>query len=449
MTPARFLRSGDAAFERARRSFSSRFDGEANPPVAVIYPATAVELAAAVRDGTPPFAIRSGGHCYEGTSSRAPGGTILDLSRLDRFENRGDEAIVGPGLTMRAMNRHLARCGRSLPIATGAGVGLGGFLLGGGLGLDSRARGLACDTMVSATCVTAGGEIVTASEDEHLDLFWALRGGGNAGIVAIAEFRLRLPKAVPMRLIRCRWSWDHAAEVAARYLRWGYETDRSVTSALTLTSTGGVEMVVCIAPAPSRCDAADLLAPMLAPPLGVRPFSLRLCRPAVQTLAFGGLPLLGGLALAKRVERQLFKTCSAFVGDLQESDVREIVRALETVPPLRAAPSQPSMVRLLAGGGAIADVAPEATAAYHRRAKGLLQLDGYWTAPEDAAPTITWVRALRERLAPATVGAYSGCRDADLPDPLRAYYGGNASQLEEIRARWDPSGLFSPRLLPS
>ena len=169
----------------------------------------------------------------------------------------------------------------------------------------------------------------------------------------------------------------------------------------------------------------------------------------MQTLAFGGLPLLGGLALARRVERQLFKTCSAFVGDLDAEAVAAIVRALESVPPLRAAPSQPSMVRLLAGGGAIADVPPEATAAYHRRAKALLQLDGYWTAPDDAAPTIAWVRALRERLAPATLGAYAGYRDADLPDPAAAYYGANTPRLEEIRRKWDPAGRFSPNLLRS
>lgn len=61
-----------------------------------------------------------------------------------------------------------------------SGVGVGGFIVaGGGYSWLSNQYGLVIDTILSMQVVLPSGEIVTASESENSDLFFAVRGGGN------------------------------------------------------------------------------------------------------------------------------------------------------------------------------------------------------------------------------------------------------------------------------
>ncbi|MEZ4681255.1 MAG: FAD-binding protein [Caldilineaceae bacterium] len=89
------------------------------------------------------------------------------------------------------MDRETQVFGLATPGGVVSTTGIAGLTLGGGLGWLRRKHGLSIDNLVSVDIVTADGECRTASESQHSDLFWAIRGGGgNFGVVTSFEYRL-------------------------------------------------------------------------------------------------------------------------------------------------------------------------------------------------------------------------------------------------------------------
>ena len=137
------------------------------------------------------MSVRSGGHSPLGHGTNT-GGMVIDLAHLDDVEVLDAErrlVRVGGGATWGRVAAALDPHGWALTSGDTADVGVGGLTLGGGIGWMVRRHGLAIDNLVGARVVTADGRLVTASQDEHPDLFWALRGGGgNFGVVVDFDF---------------------------------------------------------------------------------------------------------------------------------------------------------------------------------------------------------------------------------------------------------------------
>jgi FAD/FMN-containing dehydrogenase len=139
---------------------------------------TAVKALAAAGQ---PFAVRSGGHTNWAGSNNIEGGVTVDLSLLDTttFDEETETADLAPGARWRQVYAELHKHGRVVVGAREGGVGVAGFLLGGGGSYFCGQRGWACDNVVAYEVVLADGSIVTADEDNHPDLFRALKGGSN------------------------------------------------------------------------------------------------------------------------------------------------------------------------------------------------------------------------------------------------------------------------------
>lgn len=191
----RLIAPEDPEYETARLTANAALDAR---PRFICRADSASDVTAVVswvRNSGLPLAIRSGGHSFAGHST-GDGVVVLDVQRLNRIEidPKPDAAWAwtGSGATAGEFTNLAYERKRAVSFGDTGSVGLGGLVVGGGIGWLVRRYGLTIDSLLAAELVTADGELVTASADEHPDLFWALRGGGgNFGVVTRYKLALR------------------------------------------------------------------------------------------------------------------------------------------------------------------------------------------------------------------------------------------------------------------
>ena len=182
----------DPHYDDARKIWNGMIDK--HPALIARCSGTADVVAAikAARECGLPVAVRGGGHNVAGNALN-DGGLVIDLSRLKGIsvDPHTQTARVQPGADWGDLDRETQLHGLATPGGMMSATGVAGFTLGGGMGFLRRKWGLACDNLVSVEMVTADGKVLTASETENADLFWAIRGGGgNFGVVTSFEFQL-------------------------------------------------------------------------------------------------------------------------------------------------------------------------------------------------------------------------------------------------------------------
>lgn len=221
----RLVRRGADGYEAARvgRVFNARLPDRF--PAAVLLAESEDDVRAGVRLARAagwPVAVRSGGHSWAAWSVR-DGALLIDLGRLDGidYDPASGIAVVGPatrgGLDLDPV---LRAHGRAFPGGHCASVGLGGFLLQGGQGWNSRSRGWACESVVGVDVVTADGELVHADAEQNTDLLWAARGAGPGFPGVVTRFHLR---TYPRAAVMVHDTWTFPLSAAGPLLEWLHE----------------------------------------------------------------------------------------------------------------------------------------------------------------------------------------------------------------------------------
>ncbi len=400
-------------------------------------PADVADAIAYARGEGLPLAVRAGGHSVAGLSL-VDDGLVIDVREMASIEVDRDRRIarVGAGATWSQFDRAT----QPYDLATTGGrvstTGVAGLTLGGGSGWLERKHGLACDNLLAAELVTADGEHVRASADEHPELFWALRGGGgNFGVVTAFEFRLH-PLGPEVFAGLALYPVGRGRELLGLYR----DTDARCA--------GGAQPGVPVPQGAGRGGhpgAPARRAGWWRSRACMRGRSTTGARPCAQIRA---LRRRGRLLRADAVRRlPVLDRRPAGLPELL--DVRAPDRSARRGDRGDREPVGGDAGRPLAAvhgrwGGAVARVGQDASPLSARDARFVVHPFGMWEDPADDAANIEWARGFRDDLAAFSTGAVYLNFVGDEGDArVRAGYGpGSYERLASVKAVWDPDNVF-------
>ena len=426
-------------FDTHRRVWNGAIDRR---PLAIARCIDAEDIAAAVKFAARerlPMTVRGGGHNVAGLAVRDDA-LMLDLAAMNRVEVDAQARIarVEGGALWRDVDTATQPHGLATTGGFVSTTGVGGYTLGGGVGWLMRRCGLAIDNLLEAEVVLADGRSVTASDKQHPDLFWGLRGGGGGlGVATRFTFRLHPVGEVHAGLVFYRL--DAARELLRAF--------RAFTQ-----------------------DAADALTAMLvfttAPPLPFLPAEAHGQRTVALAYCWNGDLAQGARAAAPLTEaaeplgrhedempyaawQQTFDPAAApghqYYWTTSQFDAFDDA-LIDALVPRAAEPADPLCeVHVHHLGGAAARIANDATAFSHRDAPFFINVIGHTDAAERFVGIRDWARGLRAALAPYARADMQPNFVGEAAD-LDAHAPGSATRtkLAALRARYDPDGLLAP-----
>jgi len=382
-------------------------------------------------------AIRGGGHNAGGLGV-CDDGLVIDLSaiRYTHVDPQAKTVRVGGGCTWADVDHATHAFGLAVPTGIIGSTGVGGLTLGGGLGYLTRHYGLTIDNLISADLVLADGTAVTASEWQHEDLFWAIRGGGgNFGVVTSFLFRahpVHTPYAGPML-----WELDRAPEI----LRWyrdfiGQAPDNLNGFFAFLTVPPGPPfpehlrlkkmcgIVWCYTGPIERAE--ETFRPIRAKFPPALDFVGPIPHPALQSMFDPLYP--AGLQWYWKAD---------FVKEISDEAIELHMKNGAALPTML------STMHLYPIDGAASRVGRSDTAWSYRDARWAQVIVGIDPDPANRAGITKWARAYFDDLHPHSAGgAYVNFMMEEGDDRVRATYRDNYERLSAIKAKYDPKNFF-------
>ncbi len=420
------LAPGDTGYDEARTVWNAMVD---HRPRMIVRCASAQDVVAAVRfarHADLEIGVRCGGHNILGLSV-PDDGLMIDLRPMNRVhvDPLGRRARVQGGALLGALDRAAQAHGLATTAGNVSHTGVGGLTLGGGMGWLARQYGLACDNVVAYTLVTAAGEILRVTADEHPELFWGLRGGGgNFGIVTEFEFRLH---AVGTRTLVTELSVDlaDAGDALRGWRDLAAAAPRRATFTATIKGDRAILGYVWVGdPAQGRALLPELRA------IG------RVVDEHVSAPSYLALQSRDDSVQGHAVRRY-------WKGHYLPSLPDAAIDALLTRGDASAATDDLPTASLQAYGGAIAEIDDDASAFSHRRTQFELVAATGWTDPDSDQARIETARRCAAALDPYAVGAYvNALSDEGAAGVARAYSAPKLGRLTALKDIYDPSNVF-------
>lgn len=432
------------SYDASRRVYNAMIDKHPAMIVKCMDVADVVYAVNFARENNLLVAIRGGGHNGGGLGV-CDHGLVIDLSGIKfvRVNPEQSTVRVGGGNLWGEVDHATHAFGLAVPSGIISTTGVGGLTLGGGIGYLSRKYGLTIDHLLAVDMVLADGSFVTADENQHADLFWAVRGGGgNFGVVTSFKFKAR-----PVSHVfggPTLWPIEKTDEIMEWYDQFiGQAPDDMNGFIATLTIPGPpfpeplhhkpfCGIVWCYTG--DSDQAEERFRPVLAKQpifqhLGVMPY------PSIQKLFDGLLP--PGLQWYWRAD---------FFNEIPPEARAKHVEFGSKIPTLL------SQMHLYPVNGAAGRVHPDATAWAYREAKYAGVVVGVDPDAENAAAITAWCKAYWEALHPFSAGgAYINFVMNEGQDRIKASYRHHYERLTKIKRKYDPGNFFrvNQNILPA
>jgi FAD/FMN-containing dehydrogenase len=376
---------------------------------------------------------RSGGHSYVGAST-GNGVLVLDTGALHMvdLDPTSHHLRVGAGARLAQVHLALDRHGRTIPTGTCPTVGAAGLVLGGGIGAETRLRGLTTDAVLQIRIVTPDGRVRHVDAQHEPDLFWALRGSGGGNFGVVTGFVMRTFRSRPAEFFFLRWSPAHAVEVLRGWQERVPRMPRSSWANVHLDAAQGtvVPRIVGVAwGASGRAEANALIRAVGVPPVG----ELHASRSHS-----GAMQLLAGPA---GTQRQSWVAGSDIIAaPLSRAEAKAVVAVVRR----RGAAGHPGTLIVDPIDGAVHDGSTREASFPWRHA--LASLQWYVGIPSHPARGVVhsgrdFVQRGHAAVVSASLGGYVNYVEPGRP--LRQYYGSSWARLVKINEKYDPGGFFS------
>jgi len=434
----RLVQPEDNDYQEARSVWNAMIDRRPALIAQCAGVADVIQALAFAREHGVAVTVRGAGHSVAGKSA-SDDALMIDLGsmRWVQVDPEARVARVGPGAVGGDLDTETQVFGLATTGGTDSTTGVIGLTLGGGIGFLGRRFGLASDNLLSADVVLADGRVVRASEAQNVDLFWALRGGGgNFGVVTAIELRLH-PVGPEVMVVQA----FHPYEAAGAALRFYRDFTAEAPDEI-----GGYALAVNVPPVPGFPEAfhGKTAIALVVSHAG----SLEDGEAALRPLAEFGDPMLKVMTpMPYAVLQQSFDAAnpagqryfwkSQYLAGLPDEAIDVFVERADPLPgPFSAAWFEPLR-------GAAGRLDPAATAFPHRGAAYNFAISAGWTDPASDERAIGWTRAFHDAMTPySTGGVYANYIGLDDVARLRAAFGENFDRLRQVKAKYDPEGVF-------
>ncbi len=435
---------GESGYEEARcgRIFNGR--RPERYPAAILLATSEDDVVAGVRLARAhglKVSVRAGGHSWAAWSLRDEA-LLIDLGGLRQIELDREAGIVrvSPAVTGSELNGLLTQQGLMFPGGHCPDVGLGGFLLQGGMGWNCRGWGWACQRIEAIDAVTADGELVHADAEHHPDLLWAARGAGPGFFAIVTRFYLRV-RPLPGALTRS--SFFYPAALFDEVMGWLYEEHPRLAPSVEVVAVGmggGGELTSQATPTPvlllqglsfaeTPAEAREALAPFERCPVRER---------ALQEQVLVPTTLAEEYAEQRRAnpKEHRYAVDNAWLN----------APATTAIPALREAFVSLPTAQSFSLWFGMAPLHPLPDMALSLQADVYFASYVVWQQPEDDARCRRWLAEQMRRIEPFSEGLFLA--DSDFTTrPARFMDEQHWQRLQAVRARYDPTGLFHSYLI--